>query len=100
MPISHRSISLLAAGFMLSAAGLACAQDYPSKPVHFVKVSAGGGSDLQARLVAQAITGPLGQPVIVDNRTTTNAIGQEVAKAPADGYTMVVSGNSLYIGRF
>ena len=43
-------------------------QAYPNKPVRIVTGEAGGGNDFTARLIAQEITAPLGQPVIVDNR--------------------------------
>ena len=49
-------------------AGMVAGQDYPNKPVRIVTAAAGGGSDFTARLIAQGISGPLGQPVIVDNR--------------------------------
>ena len=63
---------------------IAYAQDYPNKPVRMVTATPGGGGDFAARLIGQAISGPLGQPVIVDNRTTILA-AEAVAKAPPDG---------------
>ena len=50
-----------------------------------------------ARLIAQGISGPLGQPVIVDNRASGIIPGEIVAKAPPDGYTLLVGGGSLWI---
>ena len=85
--------SLLAAAF-LSIAGSAFAQAYPSKPVRIiVPFTPGGGTDLTARIVAEALTKSLNQSVVVENRPgASNIIGTEVAaKAPNDGY-------SLYIG--
>ena len=73
------------------------AQDYPVKPVRIVTAPAGGGNDFSARLVARGISGPLKQQVIVDNRPTI--LGPEiVAKAPADGYTLLLTGSSHWIG--
>jgi len=75
--------------------GLACtagAQPYPSKSVRLiVGSSAGGGGDTFARLISQALTLSLSQQVIVDNRPGAGGnIGAElVAKAPADGYTLL-----------
>jgi tripartite-type tricarboxylate transporter receptor subunit TctC len=58
---------------------------------------AGGGNDFVARLLARALSGPLGQQVIVDNRATI-LIADIVAKSPPDGYTLLVSGSAHWIG--
>ncbi len=91
--------SLYAAGAMVFAAGVVCAQTYPAKSIRIVTIEAGGGNDLVARLIAQGITGPLGQPVIVDNRGGAGgAIAAEyVVKAPPDGYTLLVYTGGLWI---
>jgi tripartite-type tricarboxylate transporter receptor subunit TctC len=83
-------------GVMVLVAGMAVGQDYPNKTVRIITGAAGGGSDFTARVAAQGITGPLGQPVVVENRTVLLAT-EAVAKAPSDGYTLVVNGNSLWI---
>ena len=71
---------------------LAGAQDgYPNKPITMiVPFAAGGTTDVIARLVADALRAPLGQPVIIDNRGGAGGtIGTAaVAKAPPDGYTI------------
>jgi tripartite-type tricarboxylate transporter receptor subunit TctC len=86
-----------AAGVTALCAGAACAQTYPAKPVRIVTAPAGGGNDFSARLVARGIGGPLGQQVIVDNRPTI--LGPEiVSKAPPDGYTLLLTGSSHWIG--
>jgi len=78
-------------------AGAAVAQGYPAKPVRIITAPAGGGNDFSARIVARGISGPLGQQVIVDNRPTV--LGPEiVAKAPPDGYTLLLVGSSHWIG--
>lgn len=82
-------------GVMVSAVALG--QVYPNKAVRIVTSPAGGGNDFPARLVAQGISAGLGQQVIVDNRPTV-LIGEIVAKAPPDGYTLLVSGSPHWIG--
>ena len=73
------------------------AQSYPSKPIRIVTSPAGGGNDFPARLIARAISGPLGQQVIVDNRPTV-LIADIVAKALPDGHTLLVTGSAHWIG--
>ena len=82
---------------MLLGAGLASGQDYPVKPVRLVSPGPGGGADFVARLIAQGISGPLGQQVVVDNRPAGVIPGQIVAKARPDGYTLLINGNSFWI---
>jgi tripartite-type tricarboxylate transporter receptor subunit TctC len=79
---------------------LAAAQGYPSRPVHIVNpFTAGGPVDLLARAVGQKLNEAWGQPVIVDTRAgAAGNIGIEyVARAPADGYTLLVmpTGNAV-----
>lgn len=69
------------------------AQGYPNKPVTLVVPFApGGGVDVMGRLIAERMSNRLGTPVIVDNRAGAGGtIGSGyVAKAPADGYTLLV----------
>jgi tripartite-type tricarboxylate transporter receptor subunit TctC len=69
------------------------AQTYPTKQVRIiVGFVAGGGSDFIARLVAQKLTESFGRPVIVENRPGAGAATatEFVAKAPADGYTLLL----------
>ena len=82
---------------MLLGAGLACGQSYPGKPVRIVTSGVGGGSDLAARLIAQAISPGLGQQVIVDNRPSGVIPGETVAKAAPDGHTLLVSSSVLWL---
>ena len=81
----------------LTGFGGAYAQDYPVKAIRIVTSPAGGGNDFPARLIARAITGPMGQQVIVDNRPTIT-IADIVAKAPPDGYTLLLTGSAHWIG--
>ncbi len=69
------------------------AQDYPTRPIRLiVGYSAGGGNDLIARVVAGRMSEGLGQPVVIENRPGAQSIiaAELVAKAPADGYTLLV----------
>jgi len=69
------------------------AQNYPTKPIRFiVPWVAGGGTDIVARIVTQKLAENLGQQIVIDNRPGANGvIGAEIAaKAPPDGYTMVL----------
>jgi tripartite-type tricarboxylate transporter receptor subunit TctC len=76
------------------AATAVSAQPYPTKPVRLVMpYPAGGSTDVVGRLVAERLGARLGETVIVDNRPGASAqIGTELAaKAPADGYTLLMA---------
>src|SRR5688572_8117060 len=78
------------------AAAASYGQDYPVKPIRIITSGVGGGGDFAARQIAQGISGPLGQPVVVENRAASIVTGETVAKAAPDGYTLLVSGGSVY----
>jgi len=70
------------------------AQNYPSRPVRFVvPFVAGGPTDIQGRMLGEKLAQRLGQQVLVDNRGGAGGnIGMEItAKAPPDGYTIVIA---------
>jgi tripartite-type tricarboxylate transporter receptor subunit TctC len=74
------------------------AQSYPQRPVRIVvNVTAGGGVDMTARAVALHLNSAFKQPFVVDNRTGAGgSIGIElVAKAPPDGYTLLVCSSGI-----
>jgi tripartite-type tricarboxylate transporter receptor subunit TctC len=81
---------------MVMGAGAASGQDYPYKPIRIVTSEAGADSDFGARLMAQGISGPMGQQVIVDNRPS-NLVAEIAAKAQPDGHNMLIIGGSLWI---
>ncbi|HSU78465.1 MAG TPA: tripartite tricarboxylate transporter substrate binding protein [Burkholderiales bacterium] len=88
-----RPLALLAA-LLLVAAGAAHPQDYPSRPIRLITPAAPGGTtDLLARLVGAKLGEIFGQPVIVDNRASASGIiaGEMTAKAPPDGYTLLLA---------
>lgn len=90
---------LLAAAAAAVAAPWARAESaYPGQPLRWVvPYPAGGGTDVLARTVAEAMRGGLGQQIVVDNRpgASTNIGSQIVATAKADGYTLMSADNAL-----
>jgi tripartite-type tricarboxylate transporter receptor subunit TctC len=71
---------------------IALAQSYPARPVRFVHgFAAGGSGDIAARLIGQLLSDRLGQQFVVENRTGAggNIAVETVARAPADGYTLL-----------
>src|SRR5258705_497311 len=79
----------------LGIAGAAGAQTFPLKPIRIVTTEAGSGTDFGARMVAQCISGPLGQQVVVENRGGVMP-NEVVAKALPDGYSIVHNGSALW----
>jgi tripartite-type tricarboxylate transporter receptor subunit TctC len=85
---------LIALAMLATLSGSALAQAWPAKPMRIVvPFAAGGASDVLARLVGQKLSERLGQPVVVENKpgATTTLGASEVAKAPADGYTLMLA---------
>ena len=90
-----RFIGAAAIATLASAAlpALATAEDYPSRTISLVVAfPAGGGVDTVGRVVAQKLTEALGQQVIVVNRPGAGSVigTRDVARAPADGYTLLL----------
>ena len=88
---------LLATGALLTQGAMA--QAYPSKPITFVvPFAAGSATDQIARALGQSVTDQTKQPVVVDNKG--GASGQiaaaQVARAPADGYTVLITTNTTH----
>jgi tripartite-type tricarboxylate transporter receptor subunit TctC len=84
---------------LLSAAGSAAAQVYPTRPVTVVvPFAAGGGNDILARLLAQHMGQALGQQFVIENRAgAAGTIGaRAVAKAPPDGHTLMVGHSGVF----
>ena len=98
---SVNTARLVSAALALAAAGAAFGQTaYPSKPVRMiVPSSAGGGTDIIARIIAPELTKRLGSQVVIDNRPGAGTmIGIEVAaKSPPDGYTLLLVPATLAI---
>lgn len=87
--------------FLVFASFLSVAQtEFPTKPIKFVVgYSAGGPTDVIARIVGIDLANTLGQPILIDNRLGANGnIATEYAAAsPADGYTLLVNTLSLNV---
>ena len=95
-----RGLTAFVAGLFLLAVSLASfAQDFPARPLKIVvPLAPGGGTDFFGRLLAGKLSENLGQPVLVENRPGgATMIGAEaVAKAPADGHTLLLSALTTY----
>ena len=94
---SKLSLTLAALAAVIAWTSPAAAQSWPVKPIKLMQgFAAGGNGDIIARLVAQNITGPLGQVVVVEGRSGGggNLAADFVAKSPADGYTLLMGTSS------
>lgn len=87
-----RKFAAMLAALAVLGAPAALAQNYPNRPIRMiVPQGAGGSTDIVARVVGQALSEALGQPVVAENRPGAGGIigADVVAKAPADGYTIL-----------
>src|SRR2546423_9874350 len=93
---------ILVAVLLLAGAAAASAQTYPNRAVRVVVPAATGGPDIVARVVAAQLQSQLGQPFVVENRPGANGIvgADAVAKAPPDGYTLMVYSSGFVINPF
>ncbi len=91
-----RLLSLVLCAATLAVSSLACAQDYPNKPIRII---VGPGPDVLARLVGVKLTQAWGQQMIIDQRPAAGGIvaADAVAKAAPDGYTLLLSTGSFTI---
>ncbi len=99
---TRRTIMSAALGALMAAALPASAQqsaNFPSKPITFVvPFAAGSATDLIARALGQAVSQSTGQSVIVENKGGASGIiaAQAAARAPADGYTVLITTNTTH----
>jgi tripartite-type tricarboxylate transporter receptor subunit TctC len=92
------ALVVAAAASILLAAHASAQAPYPNRPVRVVvPSSAGGGTDIIARVVAPKLTEKLGQQVVIENRPGAGTMigGEVVAKAPPDGYTLLMCVSTL-----
>jgi tripartite-type tricarboxylate transporter receptor subunit TctC len=99
MPIALRALVL--AGLILAAATApAQAQSYPNRPIRmYVGFPPGGAADIVARVIGQALSVRLGQPVVIENKpgSGANIAGDALAKSAPDGYTLMHGPDNLFI---
>ncbi|MGV3682757.1 MAG: Bug family tripartite tricarboxylate transporter substrate binding protein [Acidovorax sp.] len=100
MPRSRFLSCLVAAAALLAApAGAWAQQGYPDRPIKLiVPFAPGGATDILGRLLATALGERLGQPMVVENRAGAGTVvgASIVAKAPADGYTLLLGANTTF----
>jgi tripartite-type tricarboxylate transporter receptor subunit TctC len=92
-------------GLSIVGAGVAAAQSaatgsgqaYPTKSVRMVVSGVAGSSNITARLIAPGLSDSLGQQVLVDGREGGVIVSDMVAKAPADGYTLLLNGSAMWL---
>jgi tripartite-type tricarboxylate transporter receptor subunit TctC len=96
-PLSRRRVvQCLLAASLPGSLSVALAQAYPSRPLKLiVPFPPGGSTDVIARMIAQRMSDALKTPVVVENKPGVGSLlGTDVvAKAAADGYTLIVSAN-------
>ena len=100
----HMSLNKTVISFVLGcsvlASGAAWSADYPGKAIRLiVPYSAGGGADNAARIIAKGLGDTLKQPIVIENKPgASGSIGAtQVARAPADGYTLLYDASSFSI---
>ena len=101
MLITRRQTTAMLAAALLatSAATQAQSNTFPVKPIRLVvPYAAGGGTDILARQLARQVSENLGQPIIVDNKPGAGTVlgASDVAKAQADGYTLLWGDNATF----
>jgi tripartite-type tricarboxylate transporter receptor subunit TctC len=102
MKLPRRQFLHLAAGAaaLPAMSRIASAQAYPTRPVRcLIAYPPGGGTDIFVRLVSQSLPSRLGQPFVLENRpgAASNIATELVARAPADGYTLLGTDSSAAI---
>jgi tripartite-type tricarboxylate transporter receptor subunit TctC len=97
----RRALHALAGLAAAASCALAAAQGFPSKPITLIVPNPPGGLvDGSARLLGEPLARVLGQPVVIDNKggASGNVAYGQVARAPADGYTLLTSYSAYHVG--
>lgn len=100
MKFKHAARTLLALASLAIFPSVQAQDSYPNKPIRLILgFGAGGGTDVITRALAQKMTEILGQPVVVENKAGANGniAAEMVAKAPADGYTLLYNTSGVAI---
>ena len=95
--------ALVAASAVAQTTSTGSGQVYPVRPVRMiVPFAAGGNTDITARAIGAKLSEVFGQQIVVENRPggATNIGSELVAKAPPDGYTILMGGTQEEFGRF
>jgi tripartite-type tricarboxylate transporter receptor subunit TctC len=87
-------------GMMMLGTGAVFGQNFPVKTIRIVTSEPGGSTDFLARLIAQGVSSRLGKQVIVDNRGGGMLRGRIRVEGAPDGYTLLLSGTSLWLSPF
>ena len=98
MPLLRLALAVVSASLL--SPGMAPAQSFPAKPVRIVTSGIGGAGDIAARLIGQALSPGLGQPVIVDNRASSFIPAEVVAQSAPDGHTLLLYGSVIWLAPF
>src|SRR3978361_2497299 len=94
-----RRVFMLALTCVLACSAAHAQPAWPTKPIRIlVGFAAGGSTDVTARLIAQALSERLGQPVIIENRAGAggNIAADAAAKADPDGYTLLMATSTTF----
>jgi tripartite-type tricarboxylate transporter receptor subunit TctC len=94
--------AVTAACIATTGAGPAAAQSFPAKPVRIITAEPGGGNDVAARIIAAHLAGPLGQPVVIENRGGASGViaAEYVIRSAPDGYTLMLYSSAIWIMQF
>ena len=93
------ALALVLGTWFLGSASPAQTQSFPERPIKMiVGFSAGGGTDVVARILAQKMSDTIGQSVVVENRTGASGLiaAEAVAKSPPDGYTIMMGSQTTF----
>jgi tripartite-type tricarboxylate transporter receptor subunit TctC len=100
MTVLRPAVAIASLALCALSAAASAEETWPARPIRFIVPSSpGGGTDVYARFLAQALAEPLGQQIIIDNRPggRGNIGAVATAKAAPDGYTFMVSGNPALV---
>src|SRR5262245_56467393 len=92
-----RVVAVCSLALITVGTSAAFGQTYPSKPIRVLTSEAGATTDFAARITAHGLSANLGEQVIVDNRPS-RVIGEIVARAAPDGYTLLIASSSHWMG--